>query len=347
MIRKFAARIPVLALALLLPALTHGQGSGAGGDSQTPLFKETDPYEKPDRKEPSMWHRPSANTPAEQLTLATQYEKENRRSRAISANNALVHKWHYSAEAVIAQQNMARLLEAAGQYEDAFLEYQYLITYFSGQFSFLDVLDHQYRCANALGTVDKKFLGISTRSMSDIRRMYERILLNGPNWEKAPEVGMRIAEIHEAEDEVPEAITAYELVQNRFPNTETAHDAAYRTATCRSQFAIAHPRDAQSVNNAVAALNAFLKKYPNDPLASSLRAYLKDLDQQAVNAAYAQAVFYDRNRNDRTAAIAAYRDFQRRYPDAPQAKEAAARLLILEKRALWVPTQGVTNAVVR
>ena len=290
-----------------------------------------------------MWHRASADTPAAQLTLATWYEKERRRSRAISANNALVHKWHNAPEAVLAQRNMARLLEADGQHEDAFLEYQYLIVYFAGQFPFLDVLDHQYRCANALCAVDHKFLGISTRSMSDIRRMYERLLINGPNWDKAPEVAMRIGELRESEDEIPEAITAYEQVQNRFPNTEAAHDAAYRTATCRSQFALAHPRDAKSRNDAVAALNAFLKKYPNDPLTANLQKYLKDLDGQTVEASYAQAVFYDRNRHDRTAAIVAYRDFQRRFPDAPQAKEAAARLQALEN----MHTQGVTNEVVR
>ena len=348
MTRKLAARISVVALTVLLPALAalgQGPAGSAGGDTQ-PIFKDTDPYEKPERKDPSMWHRPEAATAAGQLALAAQYEKEGRRSRAITTNRSLVHKWHNSPEAVTAQHNLARLLEEDGQYEDAFLEYQYLIVYFAGQFPFLDVLDHQYRCANALCAIDKKFLGISTRSMEDARKMYERLLITGPNWAKAPDVAIRIGELHEAEDEVPEAITAYEQVQNRFPNTEAAHDAAYRTATTRSQFALKHPRDAQSRNDAVAALNAFIKKYPNDPLIANLRGYLKDLDQQTVEAAYAQAVFYDRNRNDRTAAIVAYRDFQRRYPDAPQAKDAAARLLILEKRALPAP-KGATNEVVR
>jgi hypothetical protein len=35
--------------------------------------------------------------------------------------------------------------------------------------------------------------------------------------------------------------------------------------------------------------------------------------------------------------MAAYRDFQRRFPDAPQAKEAAARLQVLERGALLAP----------
>ena len=347
MTHRPATWISSLALSLLLPALAAWGQMGAPVDSQTPVFKETDPYEKPDRKEPSMWHRPHADTPAAQFARAAKFEQEHRISAAISAYDALVHKWHNSAETVVAQQKLARLLEENGQYEDAFFEYQYLITYFSGQFPFLDALDHQYRCANALCTGDHKILGLSTKSMSDVRRMFERLLLNGPNWAKAPEVGMRIGELHESEGEEMEAVAAYEQVQNRFPGTDAAHDAAYRAATCRCHFALTHPRDAQSRDNAVAALNAFLRRYPTDPMTKSLQESLKDLERQTVEASFAQAVFYDRNRHDRTAAIAAYRDFQRRFPDAPQAKEAAARLLILERSATAAPAQGAAHEAVR
>ena len=330
MMHPFLRRISVVAFTLLCPtfAALAQIGSPAGGQQND--FKETDPYEKLDRKEPSMWHNPHENSPVAELARAARFEKEGRRSAAISANNALVHEWHHSREAVIAQRNLARLLEEDGEYEDAFLEYQYLIVYFAGQFPFLDVLDHQYRCANSLCNFDNKFLGITTHSLSDVRKMYERLLINGPNWEKAPEVAMRIGQIREAADEAPEAAIAYEQVQNRFPNTPASHDAAYRTAICRSQFALTHPRDAKSRTDAVAALNAFLKKYPGDSLNPGLRDALKDLEQQTVEAAYAQAFFYDHNRHDRAAAIAAYRDFLRRYPDAPQAKEVAARLQLLE-----------------
>ena len=344
MSRIIPARIHVMTLALLLTALSAlGQDSGLAA----PIFKETDPYEKPDRKTPSMWHRPSADTPAEQLALATRYESEKRRSRAISANRSLVHKWHNSPEAVVAQRNLARLLEESGSFEDAFLEYQYLVIYFSGQLPFLDTVERQCRCANSLCTDERSFRGVTAKDISGVRRMYERILLNGPNWTKAPDVAMRIGELREVTEDLPEAIAAYEQVQNRFPGTEAAHNAAYRGSVCRSQFALLHPRDAKARNDAVAAMAAFLQKYPNDRLSESLRTYLKVLEGQTLEAAYAQAVFYDRQRHDRAAAMAAYRDFQRRFPDAPQAKAAAARLHVLERNAPEAPRQGETNAVVR
>lgn len=344
MIGRMAVRVSGFVLMLLLPAFL---ASGQDNRGSTPVFQETDPYEKPDLKEPSMWHRPSADTPAAQLALANRYAQEGRRRRAISANRSLVHKWHTSPEAVSAQQNLARLIEEAGDFEDAFLEYQYLITYFAGQFPFLEILDRQYRCANAFASRDHRFLGLALSSQRDTRQMYERLLRNGPNWAKAPEVATRIGELYEADGDVPEAIAAYDQVPNRFPNTEAAHAAAYRAATCRSHFALTHPRDAQARQDAVTAIQACLKKYPQDPQAPTLRASLQDLEGQTVEAAYAQAVFYDRNRHDRAAAIAAYRDFQRRFPDVPQAKEAAARLQLLERKPMPMPKQGVTNEVVR
>ncbi len=344
MSRIIPARIHVMTLALLLTALSAlGQDSGLAA----PIFKETDPYEKPDRKTPSMWHRPSADTPAEQLALATRYESEKRRSRAISANRSLVHKWHNSPEAVVAQRNLARLLEESGSFEDAFLEYQYLVIYFSGQFPFLDTVERQCRCANSLCTDERSFRGVTAKDISGVRRMYERILINGPNWTNAPYVALRIGHLQEVEGNTAEAIAAYELVQNRFPASTSAREAAYRTALNRSQFAIDHPRDAQSRIDAVSALHAFLRKFPGDALSSDMENCLKELERQTVEAAYGQAVFYDRNRNDRPAALAAYRDFLRRYPDAPQAKAAAARMKVLERRAILLPWQGGTNAVIR
>jgi TolA-binding protein len=345
MMRRLTTSLGCAALALVLAApAVRAQGGSEGA----PAYKETDPYEKLERKEPSMWHRPSEDTPAAQLARAVRYEQEHRRSRAIRANRSLVHKWHNSPEAVKAQFALARLLEEDGQHEDAFVEFEYLISFFAGQFPYLDALDHQYRCANAIfADSHRSFLGISTRSLSDVRRMYEHILRNGPNWVRAPDVALRIAEIRELEEEHNESFAAYEQVVNRFPGTQAAHDANYRLAVSRYQFALTHPRDAQSRNNAVTALNGFLQRYPGDPEVRTLRQHLEALERQTVDAAYAQAVFYDRNRSDRAAAIAAYRDFQRRYPDAPQAREAAARLLILERNALPPPKRGNTNDVVR
>lgn len=319
-----------LAVALPAMALMPTSSESAGG-ADNAAFKEQDPYEKPEHKEPSFWHSPDADTPAAQLAFAQQCEQAGRRHRAIKAYNALIHAWHSAPEALQAQASMARLLEDDGQFEDAFAEYQYLIAYFSGQFDFLALLDHQDRCANALRSVGgRTFMGLKISSMDAARKMYERILINGPRWDKAPQIGLLIGTLRENEKDIPEAIAAYEQVLNRYPGTEAAHEAAYRAALCRYNFSIAHPRDEQSRVHALAALNSFLGVYPLDPHHEEFVGFRNAMDQAEMDACYERAVFYDRNRGDRAAAIAAYRNFLRLYPDAPHAREATKRLQVLE-----------------
>ena len=330
--------VPILGVALLLGLAAPLRAAPPGDNSEgTPVFKETDPYDHPDRKEPSFWHRPSAKTPAAQLELIRHYVQEDRRSRAIRACDALVRKWHDAPEAVKAQEVMARLLEADGDYERAFAEYQYLVVYFAGQYDYLGALEHQLRCADAVRTADHTFLWITVESLEPARRMYEHILLNGPRWEKAPQVALMIGMIRETEDEFLEAIEAYEQVQNRFPGTDAARDAAFHAASCRYQIASHHARDVQSRNHASAALAAFVQAYPLDPRVKQASAWRAELEQQEMDAAFTRAQFYDRQRQDPEAAKVAYREFLRRFPDAPRAKEAAARLQKLEAGAPATP----------
>ena len=320
-----------VALVSIQPAMAIVSNPSDQRGTDSAAFAEEDPYEKPEHKEPSFWHHADAATPAAQLAFARQCEQAGHRRRAIKAYDALVHVWHSAPEALQAQASMARLLEDDGQFEEAFAEYQYLIAYFSGQFDFLSLLDHQYRCANAChGTSGRTFAGLKIDSASGARKMYERLLINGPHWSKAPEIGLLIGSIRENEKEIPEAIAAYEQVLNRYPGTDAAHEAALRAALCRYHFSVEHPRDEQSRVHAITALAAFLHAYPLDPQHDTLTGYRNEMDRAQMDACYDRAVFYDLNRHDRAAAIAAYYDFLRLYPDAPHAKEAAKRLERLE-----------------
>lgn len=328
-------RLAAAGMLTVLALPVRGQVGPVGGPEQPPAeaFKETSPYDNPERKESSWWHMPAAANAQEQLARARRFESEGARSRAIKAYDALVHEWYSAPESLVAQAALARLCEEAGEYERAFEEYQYLIAFFSGQFDYLQVLDRQYRCANALRTANRRFLGLPLSSLKTVRQMYARILANGPHWERASEIALAIGRLREDDGDLEEAVAAFEQVMNRYPGTEPAREAAYRAASCRYQIAHRQPRDAQSRRYAIAALSAFLQAYPLDARGDELRLYRREVEDADRNASYEQAVFYDRNRHDRTAAVAAYRDFVRRYPDAPQAKVASARLDKLERQA--------------
>jgi len=340
MSRKFASWLLGSALLAGQTLAQMGMPSGApanNSSSSKDVDDESPHYELPDRKEPSMWHSPSGATSAEQLALARRYEEAGRISRAINAYDDLVHKWHNAPEAVLSQCSVARLVEADGDYSRAFDEYQYLISYFPGQFDYFAALDRQYRCANLLRTANRRFLGIKMATTETVRLMYERILLNGPHWEKAPEIALLIGALHEEEKEYSDAALCYERMANLYPGTDKARDGAYRAALCRYGFTHEHPRDEHARHLAITAVVSFLNNFPLDPRCEELKVYQSEITGQEEDASYAQAYFYDNNRSDRQAAIVAYQDFLRRYPNSPHAKTAAARLAKLEQGA---PTLG-------
>jgi outer membrane protein assembly factor BamD (BamD/ComL family) len=339
MIQRILSLLACTVIFLALPARAAFNQPDDVASKDPTMFGASDPFADIDHKEPSMWHAARAETPSGQLAIANAYETNGQVRSAIRANNALVHEWHSSPEAVQSQQNMARLLEEDGQYKKAFAEYEYMMVYFPGQFNYTNVLDHQYRCANALATENGTFLGLSVDSMAKVRCMYEHILRNGPHWEKAPEVALHIGTAHETDDEPVDAVMAYEQAQNRFPGTDAARDAAYLAAQVRIQYSFDHPRDAQSRAMAIAALKIFEHAYPFDARCASLTASRKELESTEMDARYEQAVFYDRNRKEPAAAVAAYRDFLRAFPDAPQARTAEARMAELESVVKANPKQ--------
>jgi tetratricopeptide (TPR) repeat protein len=343
MIQRILSLLACAVIILALPARAAFNQPDDVASKDPTMFGASDPFADIDRKEPSMWHAARAETAAGQLAMANAFETSGEIRSAIRANNALVHEWHTTPEAVQAQQNMARLLEADGQYKKAFTEYEYMMVYFPGQFNYTNVLDHQYRCANALSTENSTFLGLSVDSMAKVRCMYEHILRNGPHWEKAPEVALHIGTAHETDDEPVEAVAAYEQAQNRFPGTDVARDAAYLAAQVRIQYSFDHPRDAQSRAMAIAALKIFEHAYPFDARCVSLTASRKELENMEMDARYEQAVFYDRNRKEPAAAIAAYRDFLRTFPDAPQARKAEVRMAELEAVVKASPAPASTD----
>ena len=341
MVRPAIVRLAAVLLALTLPlAAATPPGSAPAPESNLPVPEESSAYEAPARKEPSFWHRPAEKTPAAQLALARRYVQEKRFSRAIEASDDLVHRWHETPEAVAAQQALARLLEQEGQYTRAFAEYQYLIANYAGRFPFFGAIEGQYRVANACRTRRRTFLGLTVSALEEVRLMYEQILRNGPRWEQAPQVALLVGTLRENDDELTEAVVVYDQVRNRYPDSEAARDAVFLAAACRARLADEHPRNAQLLLDATAALNACARDYPADPRRAQIEKQREKLDQRQADASFERALFYDRQRQDRAAAIIAYRDFLRRHPGAPQAVAAAARLERLERAA-----SGQTNQV--
>ncbi|MEI6969880.1 MAG: tetratricopeptide repeat protein [bacterium] len=295
---------------------------------------------KVEKKQSSMFSRPKKQTPAEQLAYAGSLKNAGKRSEAAKQYNTLVQRWPDSTQASVAQLEYARILEAAGDYAAAFDEYEYLIQYYPGQFQYADVLESEFRIANAIMTSRSKILGIlpGSAGYSTALPLFERVVINAPQWSGTPKAQFNIGWIHENLEAYDLAADAYELVQQNYPRSEVAADAAFQQGYCLYVIAKTRPNEERGLLAVRAHFQRFLRSYPDHAAAGDAAGYLNDILQRLTKMAYERAVFYDKG-NHAKAAVIAYKDFMNKFPDAPQARIAQLRIEELGDEAGTVKTQ--------
>jgi outer membrane protein assembly factor BamD len=291
--------------------------------------KSNDIEEQLDRKTPGwIFHKPAESNPASQLKLAEQIEKAGNKSKAGRAYNALVHKWHDSPEAVTAQLALARILAERGKYSDAFDEYQYLTEYFQGRFKYSEVMDAQFKIANQMMTMKHWDFLILPGFKDPVRAipLFEKIIGNAPGWNKTPEALFNIGLINEDEESYDEAIDAYERLVNRYPNCSYAAEAAYRSSKCLCLQVKRAKYDEGSYRTAMASLAAFRRDYPEHPGNEEAGREINRLYNELGKIYYEKAYFYDYKAKKPDAAVIAYSDFLKQFPNSELADQAEKRL---------------------
>lgn len=282
----------------------------------------------PDRKRPRFWRRPKRENPAAQLEYAGELAGQGEKRKAARQYRALVHQWHDSPEAVTAQFSYSRLLEDRRKYARAFDEYQYLIHFYPLRIDYDKVLERQFAIANQVMTQRRMtlffFKGFAApeRALS----MFERIVENAPQWSRAPESRFRIGWIHEQIHEFEEAVSAYAAILHLCQDSEFAESAAYRRAYCLYEISRRSPRDEVACRSALSAFSTYLARYKgSEENTAAAGEYMQKLKSKLAGIYYGRAGFYDRTRRPK-AAVLAYRDFVKKFPDDRLTGDAIGRI---------------------
>jgi outer membrane protein assembly factor BamD (BamD/ComL family) len=280
------------------------------------------------------WYRsPNCATAAEQMKLAAQYHREKRYRKTANAYQALIYAWPDSPEAPKAQFELARVQEERELYDKAFDEYQYLFDYYPGQFDYRDVLGRQFKIANYLMTTRKGsflfFPGFEAPERAI--PLFEKIILNAPTWEYAATCQLNIGIIHELNEEEEEAVTAFEIVQNRYNDETILAQASFREAQCLTKLYRNRPNDENSCNAARAALVQFIRAYPGHEKVAESRTLLAQLNDEQARRAFELARYYDQIAHRPKAALIAYEGFLKKYPSHDYAGQARQRIENLRK----------------
>ena len=288
------------------------------------------------------WYRhPSFKTAAEQETYAYSLYQTGRLRASANAYQALVYAWPDSPQAATAQLALAKVQQHRELYEKAFDEYQYLVDHYPGQFDYRNVLELQFQIANYLMNAKKGaflfFPGFDAPERAI--PMFEKIIRNAPSWDKAPLAQFDIGLIHELNHEEEEAGAAYEILQNRYPNSEWAAPASFHQALCLNRLSTQRPYDENALNSARSALVSFIRTYPDSRQVTEAQALLKEDNTRRERLVFERASFYDRLAKRPGAALQAYEEFLRVFPSSDLAPTARKRI-----EALKAPIKGDPNS---
>jgi len=293
-----------------------------------------EPFEQtaPQRKGMEVFAKPKKSNPGEQFIFANELEAAGKTEAAIKQYRYLVLKWPEVDEAPRAQLKRAQLLEKVGKPEDAFEVYQQLINKYAGLFPYEEVLQRQFAIAEAIETSRGKFLGIATfRTPERSLPLYRAIVGNAPSWEKSGLAQFRVGEILKEQRKYEEAIPAYETTEAKFPDTPYARKAAYGKALCLLEISKENPHDAAALNNAFAAFNRYLQKFPGSDKSKAAFATRDDLRDKLAESYFNKAQFYDRIAEKPRAALFAYRELLTHFPTSRWTEKANSRIAFLSK----------------
>jgi outer membrane protein assembly factor BamD (BamD/ComL family) len=330
---------PLLFLCALAVVGGSGRAAAVGPDLDDPAgltARKTETGRPVERRRPGLFfHRPAKDTPAAQLAYADDLLARGRQRSALSALNALVHRWHAAPEAVRAQLTYARILESMGKLPQAFDEFQYAMQFYVGQFAFDDVLARQQRIAEQIVNMRHgRLLGLpGWRDPAFAVPFFETLLQNAPRSRLAPDWQYRIGQLREEDGDLERAVRVYELTASRYPNSPRAEEAAVRRAMCLYRLAADRPRSERALTEAVGAFEGLVDAYPRSKAVADARPKLEELTDRLAVLVFERAEFYDRLAHPRQpqAASLAYLDFLRRFPSSNLASAASTRLETLRK----------------
>ncbi|MCX7819189.1 MAG: tetratricopeptide repeat protein [Kiritimatiellae bacterium] len=292
------------------------------------------PYREDQRRDSwfaSLFLRPAHADASNQLAHARALRDAGRPRGAARAYRALVNTWPAAPEAVTALLERARLLEERGQWEDAFADYQQLVSRYAGRFDFNEVIARQIRIADRIA--DRRSMRWLLGGFSTPERalpLYAQILTNAPTSPGAPAVALRIARIHEQNGDLAEAVAAYADVRIRYPDAPEAEEAAARRIGCLMRMARRAPNHTAVLDEAWSSILDFLRRYPRSAQTPLIETYRSEVAQRRARIAFESARMYDRARYSNNVIRTAYERFLAQFPDSPWSPTARRRIAELE-----------------
>ena len=268
---------------------------------------------------------------SEQLHKAQELEAEGSLKKAIGAYRGLLSGFPGSGASSQAQFKIAELQEQTGEPERAFDSYaKYISNYPRGK-EFDTVVERQFGIAKAfLEGERRKLFGMKTfPSMERAQKMFEEIVKNAPYSKQAPLAQFNIGMALEKQARYPEAVEAYQLAVDKYPNEEAAGDAQYQIGYVQMHLIDNGSNDQAARVKARDAFEDFIVRYPQSEKIPQAKENIAKLSGTSIKKNLEVARFYEKTKNFK-AAMVYYNEVilqsGKSDPEAAQARQAMDRM---------------------
>lgn len=293
------------------------------------------PYITEERSDKSwnLFTRARKDNPVDELASARRRREAGRLISAGRRYRAVYNQWPVSREAAEALWEYAETLATRGRERKAFDTYQQLIEEHPGKFPYEEALERQFNIAVHMMTRRKsRILFGGFRDPEDAVPFLEKVVANGPAWEKAPRAQFLIAKAYELGRTMDKAAMSYLKFELSYPEHELAAEAAYRRCIILHRLAIKSPRNTLLLDETWTAMTNFLTVYSEPEGHAEIAELRAEIRTRRADTAFEEAVFYDRKARRPQAALTAYRSFLRSFPDSAHSGKARLRIQELEEK---------------
>lgn len=297
----------------------------------SPVWGET--YEESIESERSfpLLGGPTKEGPAAQWEIVRNFVDRDKLKAAIKHAGYLVDTWPDHPRAVDAQRLKADLFFAREQYRESFDAYQGLIDSYAGLFNYGEVLEQQLEAARKLETkIYKAFFGLSTyKQPTEAIPLYRQLLTNAPHMQEAPRILHDMGGIYLRKSRFDEAIQEFRLLEQRYPDSPLAEEAAFKRAEAFAKKAAGNPTDIRPVEGELATLTHILVTYPGSERLEEVRMKRREVYDLLAENRYEQARFYEEKMRRPEAAVVSYHSLLEQFPDSEWTENARERILAL------------------
>ena len=272
-------------------------------------------------------------TSQEHLNYALDLKKRGHADSARKQFEILVKRWPDSAEAATAKRAVADIYFEQGKNKKAFTAYEELIQqYYSNIKDYNSILDRQYKLATK--EMDRKrmrWLFGGYRAPERAVPLFESIIKNAPQWERAPEMQYMIGQAYQKNDDQELAVVAYSTVEYRYPDSPFAEKAGIAKIESFKNLVESTPYSLEIREQAQLSARLFPELYTNSQHIAQAQAFSKELHNTSAEYYYEIGRFYERvpRPPENGSAAIYYNKVIKNYGDTEYAAKAAARLRVL------------------